>query len=52
MGGSIEPAILGTKFAELFTQHQHSSSVGPTGPIMPPYASKVIGTMSKKVFLG
>ena len=52
VGGSTEPAILGTKFAELFTQHQHTSSVGPTGPIMPNYASKIIKTMSKKVFLG
>jgi len=52
VGGSIEPAILGTKFAELFAQHQHTSSVGPTGPIMPNYASKVVKTMSKKVFLG
>ena len=52
VGGSTEPAILGTKFAELFAQHQHTSSVGPTGPIMPNYASKVVKTMSKKVFLG
>ena len=52
VGGSTEPAILGTKFAELFAQHQHTSSVGPTGPIMPNYASKIIKIMSKKVFLG
>jgi hypothetical protein len=52
VGGSTEPAILGTKFSELFAQHQHTSSVGPTGPPMPNYTSKVVNTMSKKVFLG
>jgi len=51
-GGSSEPALLGKAFADLFKEHQHPSSVGPTGPIMPQYAGKIIKTMSKKVFLG
>ena len=46
-----EPAILGTSFAELFTSHQHPTSVGPTGPIMPQYATKILNTMAKSVFL-
>ena len=51
-GGNSEPALLGKAFADLFKEHQHPSSVGPTGPIMPQYAGKIIKTMSKKVFLG
>ena len=52
VGGKSEPALLGKAFADLFKEHQHPSSVGPTGPIMPQYAAKIIKTMSKKVFLG
>ena len=52
VGGKSEPALLGKAFADLFKEHQHPSSVGPTGPIMPQYAGKIIKTMSKKVFLG
>jgi hypothetical protein len=51
-GGSSEPALLGKAFTDLFKEHQHPSSVGPTGPIMPQYAAKIIKTMSQKVFLG
>jgi len=52
VGGSSEPALLGKAFTDLFKDHQHPSSVGPTGAVMPQYAAKIIGTMSKKVFLG
>ncbi|SVC78583.1 uncharacterized protein METZ01_LOCUS331437, partial [marine metagenome] len=53
VGGNAEPMILGKTFLmELFKDHQHPSSVGPTGPIMPQYAAKIIKAMSKKVFLG
>jgi len=51
LGAGIEPALLGASFAELFTSHQHPTSVGPTGPIMPQYATKVLKTMAKSVFL-
>jgi len=51
LGTGIEPAILGASFAELFTSHQHPTSVGPTGPILPQYATKVLNTMAKQVFL-
>ena len=52
INGSSEPALLGKAFTDLFKEHQHPSSVGPTGAVMPQYAAKIIGTMSKKVFLG
>ena len=52
MPGSSEPALLGKAFTDLFKEHQHPSSVGPTGAVMPQYAAKIVGTMSKKVFLG
>ena len=52
LNGSTEQALLGNTFTDLFREHQHPSSVGPTGPIMPQYGSKIIKTMSKKVFLG
>ena len=53
VGGNSEPMILGKTFLmDLFKDHQHPSSVGPTGPIMPQYAAKIIKAMSKKCFLG
>ena len=51
LSGGTEPAILGSTFSDLFTNHQHPTSVGPTGPIMPQYATKVLTAMSKAVFL-
>jgi len=50
VGGSTEPAILGTKFVELFSKHTHPSSVGPTG--VPLNAAEAVQSLSKKVFLG
>ena len=53
INGSSEPALLGKTFLmDLFKDHQHPSSVGPTGPIMPQYAGKLLKAMSKKCFLG
>jgi hypothetical protein len=52
LNGSTEQALLGNAFTDLFKEHQHPSSVGPTGPIMPQYSAKIIKTMSQKVFLG
>jgi len=53
VGGKTEPMILGKTFLmDIFKDHQHPSSVGPTGPIMPQYAAKIIKAMSKKCFLG
>ena len=53
VGGNSEPMILGKTFLmDLFKDNQHPSSVGPTGPIMPQYAAKIIKAMSKKCFLG
>ena len=53
VGGNSEPMILGKTFLmDIFKDHQHPTSVGPTGPIMPQYAAKIINAMSKKVFLG
>ena len=52
IGGKSEPALLGKAFYDVFKDHQHSSSVWPTGPPMPPFAMKAIKAMSKKVFLG
>jgi hypothetical protein len=52
INGKTEPAILGKKFMDIFKDHQHTSSVGPTGPIMPSYAMNALNAMSKKVFLG
>ena len=53
VGGQSEPMILGKTFLmDLFKDHQHPTSVGPTGPIMPQYAAKMIKAMSKKCFLG
>ena len=53
LGGQTEPMIIGkTLLMDLFKDHQHPSSVGPTGPIMPQYAAKIIKAMSKKCFLG
>ena len=50
VGGTSEPAILGTKFSELFSKHTHPSSVGPTG--VPLNAAETVSVFSKKVFLG
>ena len=52
IGGKTEPALLGKKFLDIFKDHQHTSSVGPTGPIMPQFAMNALNSMSKKVFLG
>ena len=52
LNGSTEPAILGNEFWKVFKDHQHSSSVGPTGGILPAYSMKQATTVSKKVFLG
>jgi len=52
LNGSTEPALKGKAFLDVFKDHQHTSSVGPTGPIMPSYAMNALKTMSKKVFLG
>ena len=52
LNGTSEPAIKGKAFMDVFKDHQHTSSVGPTGGIMPQYAMNALKTMSKKVFLG
>ena len=53
VGGKTEPMLLGKTFLmDIFKDHQHPSSVGPTGPIMPQYAAKLLKAMSKKCFLG
>ena len=52
VGGTNSPALLAKDFLKLFAEHYHPSSVGPTGPLHPSFASKLIQTMSKKVFLG
>ena len=52
LNGSTQKALLGNAFTDSFKEHQHPSSVGPTGPIMPAYSFKIIKTLSKKVFLG
>ena len=52
VGGTSSPALLAKDFLKLFAEHYHPSSVGPTGPLHPSFASKLIQTMSKKVFLG
>ena len=53
VGGQTEPMILGKTFLmDIFKDHQHPSSTGPTGPIMPQYAAKILQAMSKKCFLG
>ena len=49
--GASEPAMLGTQFLKLFSKHTHPSSVGPTGPLSPEFASDLVSTVSKKVFL-
>ena len=51
VGGSSSPALLAKDFLKVFSEHNHPSSVGPTGPLHPTFASKLIQTMSKKVFL-
>ena len=51
VGGTSSPALLAKDFLKLFAEHNHPSSVGPTGPLHPSFASKLIQTMSKKVFL-
>ena len=52
VGGQSSPALLAKDFLKLFAEHYHPSSVGPTGPLHPSFAGKLIQTMSKKVFLG
>ena len=52
VAGTDSPALLAKDFLKLFAEHYHPSSVGPTGPLHPSFASKLLKTMSKKVFLG
>ena len=52
VGGNTSPALLAKEFLKIFAEHNHPSSVGPTGPLMPAFAGKLLQTMSKKVFLG
>ena len=52
VGGTSSPALLAKDFLKLFAEHYHPSSVGPTGPLHPSFASKLLDTISKKVFLG
>ena len=52
IAGTSSPALLAKDFLKLFAEHYHPSSVGPTGPLHPSFAGKLIQTMSKKVFLG
>ena len=42
----------GKEFLDVFEKHQHTSSVGPTGGILPAFAMKALKSMSAKVFLG
>lgn len=51
VGGTSSPALLAKDFLKIFSEHYHPSSVGPTGPLHPSFASRLISTMSKKVFL-
>ena len=50
-GGTSEPALLGKAFADMFKDHTHPTPNGPSGPLSPQFASKLLKTMSKKVFL-
>ena len=50
-GGTSEPALLGKAFADLFKDHTHPTPNGPSGPLSPSFASTLLKTMSKKVFL-
>ena len=52
LAGSGEPALLGKAFSELFKYHTHPTPNGPSGPLSPQFAPKLLKTMSKKVFLG
>ena len=52
LNGASEPALKGKAFLDVFEKHQHTSSVGPTGGILPAYGMKAMKTMSQKVFLG
>ena len=52
LGGKVEPALKGKEFLDVFEKHQHTSSVGPTGGILPAFAMKALKSMSAKVFLG
>jgi len=52
VAGTDSPALLAKDFLKVFAEHNHPSSVGPTGPLHPTFASKLLKTMSKKVFLG
>jgi len=52
VAGTDSPALLAKDFLKIFAEHNHPSSVGPTGPLHPTFASKLLKTMSKKVFLG
>ena len=51
LAGTSEPALLGKAFADLFKDHTHPTPNGPSGPLSPQFASKLLKTMSKKVFL-
>ena len=52
LAGSGEPALLGKAFLDLFKDHTHPTPNGPSGPLSPQFAPKLLKTMSKKVFLG
>ena len=52
VGGSDEPALLAKTFLDLFKDHTHPTPNGPSGPLSPQFAPKLLKTMSKKVFLG
>lgn len=45
-----QPVILGQKFMEEFTKHQHATGTGPSGPVL--NAAPYVSTLSKKVFSG
>ena len=48
----LDDFMASRSICKLFAEHNHPSSVGPTGPLMPAFAGKLLQTMSKKVFLG
>ena len=52
LNGSSEQAIKGNAFTDVFGEHQHTSSVGPTGPPLQTYGMKAIKTLSAKLMLG
>jgi hypothetical protein len=47
----IEPAVLGTMFATLFSGHIHPTAMGPSGPPVPGVPIPVVNTLSLTTFL-